>query len=78
MLMDPISSYNSNIDFLDKTVSKNKDELNKLRNIDKIKKIKTYEDINAEVERLLYRERIIFAVSALIAISVGITTMKLI
>ena len=76
--MDKISTYNSDINVLNNTLNNNNKILNDLGNKNKIQHIKNYEGINAEVNNLLYRERIIFGISAIIAITTTIATFKMI
>jgi len=73
-----IANYNSDIDVLNQELIKTNHKLNELGDKNNILNMKKYEDINAEVSILLYREKIIFGVSALIAVSIGITTFKMI
>ena len=74
--MDQISTYNSDIDVLNNTLNNTNKTLNELGDKNKIQNIKNYEDINTEVNNLLYRERIIFGISSIIAITITIATFK--
>ncbi len=76
--MDSITSYSSDIEVLRESIKKNNDMLNKLGDNETIQKIKNYEGINQEVSNLLSRERVFFAIYSLIAVTVSITTVKMI
>jgi hypothetical protein len=74
--MDNISSYNSDIYSLKNNIIKNNKALNELGDKNKILKIKNYDGINQEISELLYREKIMFSITALVAISFSIVTFK--
>jgi hypothetical protein len=76
--MDNIATYNSDINVLTQNLKKNSDVLNELGDTDKMEKIKNFQGINDEVNELLYRERVIFGISSLIALTVTIVTYKMI
>jgi hypothetical protein len=76
--MDSIASYNSDINVLRENILKNNKALDELGDTKKMEKIKNYDGINDEVNELLYRERIIFGISSLIAITATIVTFKMI
>ncbi len=74
--MDNIATYNSDINTLRENIVKNNKVLNELGDTEKIQKIKNYEGIKDEINKILYRERIIFGVSCLVALSITIVTVK--
>lgn len=74
--MDTIATYNSDIVNLNQNIVKNNLMLDELRDKNKIQKIKNYDGINQEVNNLLYRERLIFGILGLVAISTSIVTFK--
>jgi hypothetical protein len=76
--MDNIASYNSDINALRQNITKNTNMLNELSDTEKIEKIKNYQGINEEVNSVLYRERIIFGISSVVAIISTIVTFKMI
>jgi hypothetical protein len=76
--MDNIASYNSDVDVLINKINKNNRLLDELGNTEKIELIKNYDGINDEVNKLLYREKIIFGISGFIAVAVTIITFKMI
>jgi hypothetical protein len=74
--MDNIATYNSDIDVLRKNIIKNTTLFNELGDTEKIEKIKNYEGINDEISNALYRERIIFGISSVIAVITTLVTFK--
>ena len=74
--MDNIATYNSDINVLRGNIIENNKIINELGDKNKIKKIKNYDGINQEVNDLLYREKIIFGITSLVAISTTIVTFK--
>jgi hypothetical protein len=76
--MDNIATYNSDINVLRENIKKNNKTLSELEDTSHIQKIKNYEGINDEVNNLLYREKIVFGITGLVAISATIVTFKMI
>lgn len=76
--MDHIASYNSDINVLRENIIKNTKLFNELGDTEKLEKIKNYQGINDEISNLLYRERIIFGITSVIAVITTIVTFKMI
>jgi hypothetical protein len=68
-----IASYNSDIDALKVNIVNSNIEV---LDTDNIKKYKNYEGINKEISNSLYKKKIIFGISSVVAIVATVITVK--